>query len=198
MRVGVWHRSVVVIRRVRRAEIRAGWLGHRDGTPSDERPLLLDELLGLAPPTATPQLEVEAHADSALARRTARAVCERLTGHAARERTEIISCWSGASELAAEFGFRARLVIIADYCVHALAVWSERVGLHGVCVEHSSSLARWSQTSETRGSASRPVPSTTPRSSRHCCRLASTRSPATLRTLRAALSRLLETAALAA
>ena len=30
MRVGVWHRSVVVIRRVRRAEIRAGWLGHRD------------------------------------------------------------------------------------------------------------------------------------------------------------------------
>jgi hypothetical protein len=110
------------------AEIRAGWLGrrsaqgglgHRDGTPSDERPLLL----GLAPPTATLQLVVKAHADSALARRTARAVCERLTGHAARERTEIISCWSGACWLAAEFGFRARLVIIADYCVHALAVW---------------------------------------------------------------------------
>ena len=118
------------------AEIRAGWLRHRDGTPSDERPLLLDELLDLAPPTATLQLEVKAHANPALARRTARAVCERLSDHAARERTEIISFWSGACELAAEFGFRSRLVIIADYCVHALAVWGQRVGLHGVCVEH--------------------------------------------------------------
>jgi len=61
------------------AEIRAGWLRHRDGTPSDERPLLLDELLDLAPPTATLQLEVKAHANPALARRTARAVCERLS-----------------------------------------------------------------------------------------------------------------------
>ena len=118
------------------AEIRAGWLRHRDGTPSDEHPLLLDELLDLAPPTATLQLEVKAHANPALARRTARAVCERLADHAARERTEIISFWSGACELAAEFGFRSRLVIIADYCVDALAVWGQRVGLHGVCVEH--------------------------------------------------------------
>ena len=45
------------------AEIRAGWLRNRDGTPSDERPLLLDELLNLAPPGATLQLEVKAHAE---------------------------------------------------------------------------------------------------------------------------------------
>ena len=166
------------------AEIRAGWLRHRDGTPSDERPLLLDELLDLAPPTATLQLEVKAHANPALARRTARAVCERLSDHAARERTEIISFWSGACELAAEFGFRSRLVIIADSCVHALAVWGGRVGQVGTASASSisSSLAHWSQTSKLRGSASRPAPSTTPRSSRHFCRLASTRSQATLLT----------------
>ena len=52
------------------AEIRAGRLRNRDGTVSDERPLLLDELLDLAPPGATLQLEVKAHADPALARRT--------------------------------------------------------------------------------------------------------------------------------
>ncbi len=105
------------------AQIRAGRLRHRNGTPSDERPLLLDELLGLAPPGATLQLEVKAHADPALARRTARALCERLRDHPTRERTEVISFWSGACELAAELGFRARLVVIADYRIHALAAW---------------------------------------------------------------------------
>jgi glycerophosphoryl diester phosphodiesterase len=118
------------------AQIRAGRLRNRDGTPSDERPLLLDELLELVPSDATLQLEVKAHADPALARRTARALCQRVGDHPARERTEVISFWSGACELAAELGFRARLVIVADYRIHALAAWGRRVGLHGVCVEH--------------------------------------------------------------
>jgi glycerophosphoryl diester phosphodiesterase len=118
------------------AQIRGGRLRHRDGTPSDERPLLLDELLELAPPSATLQLEVKAYADPELARRTARALCERLRDHPARERTEVISFWSGACELAAGLGFPARLVVMADYRIHALAVWGRRVGLHGVCVEH--------------------------------------------------------------
>ena len=118
------------------AQIRAARLRHRDGSPSEERPLLLEELLELAPPGATLQLEVKAHADLALARRTARALCERLGDHPARERTEVISFWSGACELAAELGFRARLVIVADYRMHTLAAWGRRVGLHGVCVEH--------------------------------------------------------------
>jgi glycerophosphoryl diester phosphodiesterase len=117
-------------------QIRAARLRHRDGTPSDERPLLLEELLELAPPGATLQLEVKAHADPALARRTARALCERLRDHRAREQIEVISFWSGACELAAELDFRARLVIIADYRIHTLAAWGRRVGLHGVCVEH--------------------------------------------------------------
>lgn len=93
------------------AEIRAGRLRRADGTPSDERPLILDELLGLAPPSVTLQLEVKAHADGALARRTALALCERLRHHLAREWIEVISFWSGACELAARRGFRARLVL---------------------------------------------------------------------------------------
>jgi glycerophosphoryl diester phosphodiesterase len=118
------------------AQIRAGQLRHRDGTPSDERPLLLDELLERAPPGTTLQLEIKAHADPALARRTSRALCERLRDHPAREQTELISFWSGACQLAAELGFRARLIAIADYRMHALAAWGRGVGLHGVCVEH--------------------------------------------------------------
>jgi hypothetical protein len=41
------------------AEIRAGRLRNVDGTRSEERPLLLDELLDLAPPAATLQLEIK-------------------------------------------------------------------------------------------------------------------------------------------
>ena len=117
-------------------EIRAGRLRHSDGTPSNECPLLLDELLELAPPDVNLQLEVKAHADPALARQTARALCERLRDHPARERIEVISFWSGACELAARRGFRARLVLWADYQIDALAAWAQRAGLHGVCVEH--------------------------------------------------------------
>lgn len=118
------------------AEIRAGRLRHRDGTASDEPPLFLDELLDLAQPDLILQIEVKAHANPALARRTAHAVCERLRDHPMRERTEIISFWTGACEVAAELGFRTRLVIIADYQIHALAAWGRSIGLHGVCVEH--------------------------------------------------------------
>ncbi len=118
------------------AEIRAGRLRRADGTPSEERPMILDELLQLAPPGVTLQLEVKAHADPALARRTALALCERLRCQPARERIELISFWSEACELAARRGFKARLVIMADYRVDALTAWARGAGLHGVCVEH--------------------------------------------------------------
>jgi glycerophosphoryl diester phosphodiesterase len=118
------------------AEICAGRLRRADGTPSEERPLLLDELLRRLPPDATLQLEVKAHADAALARRTALALCDRLRDEPTRERIEVISFWSGACELAARCGFRARLVLCADCPVEALAAWAENAGLYGVCVEH--------------------------------------------------------------
>jgi glycerophosphoryl diester phosphodiesterase len=118
------------------AQIRTGRLRQRDGAPSEEPPLLLDELLGRAPPDATLELEVKAHADPALARRTTRAICDRLAHHPARARTEILSFFTTACELAADLGFRTRLIIIADYRLDALATWAQAAGLHGVCVEH--------------------------------------------------------------
>ncbi|HWT23097.1 MAG TPA: glycerophosphodiester phosphodiesterase [Solirubrobacteraceae bacterium] len=118
------------------AEIRAGRLLGADGTPSGERPLTLDELLDRAPDGVALQIEVKAHADPGLARRTTRAVCERLRDHPASDRVEVISFWTDVCELATRLGFRSRLVIIAAYQIPALAAWGRRIGLRGVCVEH--------------------------------------------------------------
>jgi glycerophosphoryl diester phosphodiesterase len=118
------------------AEIRTGRLRRRDGTPSDEHPLVLDELLGLAPTGARLQLEVKAHADPALARRTTRAICDRLADHPARARSEILSFFTTACELAGDLGFRTRLIMVADYRIDALATWAQAAGVHGICVEY--------------------------------------------------------------
>lgn len=118
------------------AQILAARLRDRDGTPTDERPMLLEELLEIAPPDAALQFEIKAHANPALARSTTRAVCQRLAEYPAPARSEILSFWSGACELAAALGFRARLVMIAEYQADALCTWAKRTGLHGVCVEH--------------------------------------------------------------
>lgn len=56
--------------------------------------------------------------------------------HPARARTEILSFFTSACELAADRGFRTRLIIIADYRIDALASWAQTARLHGVCVEH--------------------------------------------------------------
>ena len=48
----------------------AGRLLDREGRASAERPLLIDELLDLVPPRLMVQVDVKAHADAALARRT--------------------------------------------------------------------------------------------------------------------------------
>jgi glycerophosphoryl diester phosphodiesterase len=82
------------------AQIRAARLRHLDGTASEEHPLLLDELLELAPAGATLQLEVKAHADPALAQRTTQAICDRLADHPARGRSEILSFFSARASLA--------------------------------------------------------------------------------------------------
>ena len=118
------------------AEILASRLRDRDANPTSQSPMRLDELLELAPAEVTLQLEVKAHADPTLARRTTYVVCQQLADHPARERCEILSFWSGACELATSLGFRARLVIVAEYRIDALRAWAKRTGLHGVCVEH--------------------------------------------------------------
>jgi hypothetical protein len=97
---------------------------------------MLDDLLDGVPPGLLLQLEVKAHADAALATRTARTLCDRLRDHPRRHDVEVLSFWTGACAIAAELGFRARLVIIAGYQIPALGAWARRAGVGGVCVEH--------------------------------------------------------------
>ena len=117
------------------AQIRTGRLRQRDGTPSEERPLLLDELLELTPPGATLQLEVKAHADPTLARRTTqRSVTDSPTtprGHARdpqflQQRVRALR----------RPGLPDTPDHHPDYRIDALASWAQTARLHGVCVEH--------------------------------------------------------------
>lgn len=118
------------------AAIRAGRLIGDDGEPSGEHPLTVDELLDAAPADVIVQLEVKAHADPALAERTARAVCERYRRHPHRSRIEVISFHTRACATAATHGFETRLVIWADYAPEALAAWAVSHGVGGISVEH--------------------------------------------------------------
>jgi len=108
------------------------------GQPTDERPLLVEDVLERVPPETVVQLEVKAHADPALARQTTEALCRCLKsiGRRQRERVEILSFFSGACAAAAAHGLRARLVTWADYLPEALAGWAREHGIHGVSVEH--------------------------------------------------------------
>jgi glycerophosphoryl diester phosphodiesterase len=115
-------------------EIASARLHGRNGTAGSERPLLLDDLLGRVPAHLTLQLEVKAHADADLARRTARAICARCADH--RDRVEVISFHTAACEAAAAEGFRSRLVVFADYEPEALAAWAVTRGVLGISVEH--------------------------------------------------------------
>jgi glycerophosphoryl diester phosphodiesterase len=118
------------------ARICAARLRGRDGKPTDQRPLRLDELIETVPPDLTLQVEVKAHADAALARRTAEAVCERYARHPVRRRLELLSFCSDACTVAAAHGLAARLVVWADYTPDALAAWAVRRGVGGVALEH--------------------------------------------------------------
>jgi|SRR5579875_105836 len=111
-------------------------LRHADGSLSNQRPLLLRELLALAPPAIPLALDIKAHADAELARATTRAVCRLAAAERSRRAIEIISFYEQSCELAAELGFAARLVAIAAYRPAALAAWAALRGVRGVCVEH--------------------------------------------------------------
>jgi len=127
------------------AEILDSRITDRDGEPTAEPPLALDELLDAIPGDMLVQVEVKAHADPERARRTAEVICERYGRSAARDRLEVISFHSAACATAAAHGLRSRLVIFADYAPEALAAWAVRHGVGGVSVEHfllSDPLAR--------------------------------------------------------
>jgi glycerophosphoryl diester phosphodiesterase len=118
------------------AEITAGRLLDRAGEPTGERPLLLSELLEAAPMGLTLQLEVKAHADTDLARRTTEAICAQVRASGAVDRVELISFYSDACALAAARGLSSRLIVWADYEPEALAGWAARNGVAGVSIEH--------------------------------------------------------------
>jgi len=110
----------------------------RDGaaTPTNETPMLLDELLDATPRDLLVQVEVKAHGDPELARATAAAVCRVAGGRADRDRVELLSFHTTACEEAVRHGLPARLVAWADYTPDALARWATRTGVGGVCIEH--------------------------------------------------------------
>ena len=117
-------------------EIRSALIRDSAGEPTAEHPLLLEDLTGAVPEAVRLQLEVKAHADPALARRTTEVLCERLRGEAIRDRVEVISFHAEACAVAAADGIASRLVIWADYAPEALASWALGTGVRGISVEH--------------------------------------------------------------
>jgi glycerophosphoryl diester phosphodiesterase len=118
------------------ADVLAGRLLDRERRATAERPLLVDEVLDLVPPELTVQLDVKAHADATLARRTVDAVAATLARRPDAGRVEVLSFHAAAAEQAVSHGLAARLVIWADYAPAALARWAADLALRGVCVEH--------------------------------------------------------------
>jgi len=118
------------------ADVLAGRLLDGEGRATAERPLLVDEVLDLVPPGLTVQLDVKAHADAALARRTADALAAVLSRRPDAGRVEVLSFHAAAVEQAVSHGLAGRLVIWADYAPAALARWAADLALRGVCVEH--------------------------------------------------------------
>ena len=120
----------------RAADVLAGRLLDREGRATAERPLLVDELLDLVPAGLTVQVDVKAHADAALARRTVEALAAVLARRSDAGRVEVLSFHAAAVEQAVAHGLAGRLVVWADYAPAALAQWAANAALSGVCVEH--------------------------------------------------------------
>jgi len=118
------------------SDLRHARLRDRDGAATNETPMLLDELLDVAPGDLAVQVEVKAHGDPELARATAAAVCRAAGGRPDGDRVEVLSFHTAACEEAVRRGLPARLVAWADYAPDALAHWAAAAGVGGVCIEH--------------------------------------------------------------
>jgi glycerophosphoryl diester phosphodiesterase len=119
------------------ADVLAARLLDRERRASAEPPLLVDEVLDVVPPGLTVQVDIKAHADAALARRTVDALAALLARRPDADRVEVLSFHAAAVEQAVSHGLAGRLVIWADYVPTALARWAADLTLRGVCVEHS-------------------------------------------------------------
>ena len=110
------------------SDLRDARLRARDGTRTDETPMLLDELLNDAPRGLPVQVEVTAHGDPELARATAAAVCRVARTRADRGRVEVLSFHTIACEETVRHGMTARLVAWTEYAPTALARWAAHAG----------------------------------------------------------------------
>lgn len=118
------------------ADLRRARLRNRHGKPTQESPMLVEELLDSAPPELIVQLEVKAYCDPALARATAAALARVVGRRPDRDRVEVLSFQVAACEVAARDGLATRLIAWADYAPSALARWAQQAGVRGVCIEH--------------------------------------------------------------
>jgi len=119
--------------------LRTARLLDRAGAPTDETPMLLEELMDAVPLELALQVEVKAYGDPALTRATTVAVSRVAAARADRERVEVLSFHVAACEEAARNGLTARLITWADYAPDALARWARWArwaGVSGVCIEH--------------------------------------------------------------
>ncbi|HEV7806304.1 MAG TPA: glycerophosphodiester phosphodiesterase family protein [Solirubrobacteraceae bacterium] len=116
--------------------LRTARLRDRAGAPTQETPMLLEDLLDDAPPDMALQVEIKAYGDPALTRATTVAAARVVTARAACDRVELLSFHVAACEEATRHGLSSRLVTWSDYAPDALARWARRAGVAGVCVEH--------------------------------------------------------------
>lgn len=118
------------------SDLRNARLRDRDDAPTDETPMLLEELLGEVAGGLPVQVEIKAHGDPGLARATAAAVCRQVRARPDHGGVEILSFHTIACEETARHGIPARLVAWADYAPEALARWAALAGVGGICIEH--------------------------------------------------------------
>jgi glycerophosphoryl diester phosphodiesterase len=116
-------------------ELKRARLLDADDTPSEESPMVLDELIELVPDDLTLQIDVKAYADVALAKTTTAAACRTLRCRGRTDGVEILSFFSSACAESVEQGFDTRLVVWADYAPDALADWVSGQRMVGVSFE---------------------------------------------------------------
>jgi glycerophosphoryl diester phosphodiesterase len=118
------------------AQLRDARLRDRDGVPTDQRLLRVDDLLDRAPADLLLQFDVKVHGDQALAARTALHLAGRLRDRGATQRSEVLSFHATACAAVAATGQRTRLIVWADHDPLGLIRWAHGHGVAGVCVEH--------------------------------------------------------------
>ena len=117
------------------AELLEAHILDRAGEPSDQRPMLLMELLERIPSAMPLQLDVKAYVDQALVRRTVEFACDVLHRHGTSGRAEILSFFTIGCVAARSRDVKARLVVWGDYAPRALAEWALSHHFAGVAFE---------------------------------------------------------------